>query len=103
MSSTTVMVPVRGHRFALGQIVLTQGVHELVLAGAVNPATLLKRHGQADWGDLCDGDKRANDAALRPGAEGRILSSYKLDEACTVWCITEWDRSVTTLLLPSEY
>jgi hypothetical protein len=32
----------------------------------------------------------------------RILSSYKIADE-TVWVITEWDRSVTTILLPSDY
>ena len=41
----------------------------------------------------------------------RFLSAYPIDESqpCegfgdnTLWIITEWDRSVTTALLPSEY
>lgn len=32
----------------------------------------------------------------------RMLSSYKIHDE-TLWLITEWDRSVTTLLLPDEY
>ena len=35
--------------------------------------------------------------------EGRLLSSYPLNGSERLWIITEWDRSVTTLLLPSEY
>ncbi len=103
MFITTVMVPLEGHKFALGEVVLTQGVHQLVLQGLVNPAELLRRHGLGDWGDLCDSDKRLNDSALRPGDEGRVHSSYEMDGVSTVWVITEWDRSVTTLLLPSEH
>ena len=60
----------------------------------------LNRHRQGDWGDVCDEDKKANDFAL--DNKERILSSYELDGE-KIWIITEWDRSVTTILFPSEY
>jgi hypothetical protein len=50
---------------------------------------------------LCDEDRRANDAALRDG--DRLLSSYAVSPTQQLWIITEYDRSVTTLLLPDEY
>ena len=43
-----------------------------------------------------------NDAALESG-EDRLFSSYQVAPGLQLWIITEWDRSVTTLLLPSEY
>ena len=47
-------------------------------------------------------DWAANDRALKDGE--RLLSAYALPETGEkVWVITEWDRSATTLLLPSEY
>ena len=50
------------------------------------------------------GDVVATPAALNALQYGdRLLSSYVLSESCKVWVITEWDRSVTTILLPSEY
>jgi len=33
----------------------------------------------------------------------RLFSSYQVTPDLKLWIITEWDRSVTTLLLPSEY
>ena len=33
----------------------------------------------------------------------RILSAYNFETGVKVWVITEWDRSVTTILLPDEY
>jgi len=39
---------------------------------------------------------------LRTG-EDRLLSSYQIAPDLTLWIITEWDRSVTTLLVPSDY
>jgi hypothetical protein len=50
---------------------------------------------------VCEEDALANDAAVHNGE--RILSSYRIGEYTRVWVITEWDRSVTTVLLPCEY
>jgi hypothetical protein len=62
----------------------------------------LTQHLQGQWG-VCDPqDWKANDEALKHG--GRLLSVYPLpDESDNFWIITEADRSVTTILLPSDY
>ena len=87
--------------FATGQIVMTPGAHEALLSENLDPTMLLARHMAGDWGDnLCAEDSEANDVALADG--DRLLSSYKVGTG-TVWVITEWNRSATTLLLPSEY
>ena len=80
---------------------MTAGVNDLVQRGELNPVPYLKRHLDGDWGDLCDDDRRSNDAALKSG--DRLFSSYQVTRDLKLWIITEWDRSVTTLLLPSEY
>ncbi|WP_435605810.1 hypothetical protein [Pseudomonas knackmussii] len=89
-------------RFSPGQVVVTAGIDELVRQGQLNPAPYLRRHLGGDWGDLSDNDRRLNDAALKSG-EDRLFSSYQVTPDLKLWIITEWDRSVTTLLLPSEY
>ena len=89
-------------RFSPGQVVMTTGVYELVRQGRLNPTPYLLRHLHGDWGDLSDDDRRLNDAALASG-EDRLFSSYQVMPDLKLWIITEWDRSVTTLLLPSEY
>ena len=66
----------------------------------------LGRHIKADWGDLDDEDKQANDMALKQGT--RLLSAYNDDRfpkngVATIWIITEADRSYTTILFPDEY
>lgn len=61
----------------------------------------LIRYSQCDWGDTCDEDKKANDNAVKNNE--RILAVYKYDNNITIWIITEWDRSVTTILFPREY
>ena len=89
-------------RFSPGQVVVTAGIDELVRQGRLNPVPYLRRHLHGDWGDLSDNDRRLNDAALKSG-EDRLFSSYQVTPDLKLWIITEWDRSVTTLLLPSEY
>jgi hypothetical protein len=87
--------------FSPGRTVMTLGVDELVQQGRLNPLPYLRRHLGGDWGDLSDSDRRQNDAALKSGRD-RLFSSYEARPNLTLWIITEWDRSVTTLL-PSEY
>lgn len=89
-------------RFPAGHLTLTQGVDELVRQSRLNPNTYLRRHFCGDWGDVDEADWQRNDAALKSGEE-RLFSSYQVTSDLTLWIITEWDRSVTTLLLPSEY
>ena len=89
-------------RFSPGQVVMTIGIDELVQQGRLNPTPYLRRHLHGDWGDLSDDDRRLNDAALKSG-EDRLFSSYQVVPDLQRWIITEWDRSVTTLRLPSEY
>lgn len=61
----------------------------------------LARHQQADWGDVGDEDKGRNDQALIDGE--RLVSVYTTDAGVKFWLITEWDRSITTFLLPEDY
>ncbi|WP_061958342.1 hypothetical protein [Cupriavidus pauculus] len=89
-------------RFSPGQVVMTAGVDELIRQGRLNPTPYLRRHLHGDWGDLSDDDRQLNDTALKSG-EDRLFSSYQVTPDLKLWIITEWDRSVTTLLLPSEY
>lgn len=60
----------------------------------------LRRHREGDFGDIDPQDRVTNKRAANTGQ--RVLSSYEIDTA-KVWVITEWDRSITTVLLPSEY
>jgi len=86
--------------FSLGQIVATPGALEFLHQHRSNAMLLLWRHATGEWGSLCAEAVAANAAALRNGA--RLLSSYDVGDG-KIWLITEADRSVTTLLLPSEY
>ncbi|PLS77770.1 MAG: hypothetical protein CYG59_22075 [Chloroflexi bacterium] len=88
-------------RFHPGQIVATPGALDALEETGQEPITFLSRHLSGDWGDLEGADKQANDHALRN--RGRLLSTYDLRNGQQLFIITEWDRSVTTLLLPDEY
>lgn len=61
----------------------------------------ITRHVRGDWGDVCPEDWKLNDEALVVG--NRLLSSYKTEAGVKFWIITEWDRSLTTVLLPEDY
>lgn len=91
-------------KFELGKIALTRGVFEESkadgkFANFIN--TSLGRYMQCDWGDTCEEDAEQNDISVAQGE--RILAVYKYIGGKTIWIITEWDRSVTTILFPSEY
>lgn len=87
-------------RFRLGMIVATRGVLRHLEHHGVQADPYLRRHVRGEWGDVPPEDALANERAVEHGA--RILSSYDV-AGQRVWIITEADRSVTTLLFPSEY
>ena len=87
--------------FPLGQIVATPGALTALYKAKTLPAHVLDRHAAGDWGDVPAVDAAENALSLERGY--RILSSYALETGARLWVITEADRSVTTLLLPSEY
>jgi hypothetical protein len=114
----------------LGQVVMTAGVATQIaraearrgdgVAYGAAVAEALARHEGGDWGEVCAEDKASNDDAVKfdgiPGKEDerqRVLSAYTIwqdktgthgtPEGTKVWIITEWDRSVTTVLFPDEY
>lgn len=92
--------------FKLGIIRVTRGVVALQerhrgFTAFVNACLL--RYMSCDWGDTCPEDSAANDDALISGE--RILAEYQQPDHpdWRIWIITEWDRSVTTVLFPDEY
>ena len=93
-----------GVKFNLGQVVMTSGVHSMVCendAFAKFVAKSFVRHCNGDWGDLCDEDKAMNESALKNG-DDRLFSRYDNGEE-SIYIITEWDGSATTILFPDEY
>lgn len=92
-------------KFELGQTFITKGVWDAIennVGDFITMNVCLAKHHNGDWGNLCEEDKLLNDSAVVDG--GRILSAYEIGEdKVKIWIITEWDRSVTTILLPEEY
>ena len=85
----------------LGQIVATAGVDSwFTPARRGAGAEWRGRHRTRDWGEGGQEDAALNDAAVEQ--ECRVLSAYTVEDT-KLWIITEWDRSVTTVLFPEEY
>ena len=97
-------------------ISMTGGVAKTIDADPTMAAFVfasLERHLAGDWGELCEDDAEANNAAI--GTRGRILSSYPLPEPTqvstnygpatvdTLWVITDTGWETTTILWPVEY
>lgn len=83
--------------FRLGKICATPGAAAL----EVDLGTYLHRHHCGDWGEeLGTEDRQANEDALRSGE--RILSCYVVS-GVRLYIITEWDRTITTVMLADEY
>ena len=86
-------------KFSLGQIVATTHATE-----EISPWDILDgiiRHHSGDWGDVYEEDRQENELSLKEGF--RLMSVYKSGKGVTFWIITEWDRSITTVLLPEDY
>jgi hypothetical protein len=86
-------------RFPLGDVAITNGVPDAV--DADEAMLCLARHALGDWGDVPEDDWLENQHALENGL--RLMSVYKTSSGVKFWIITEWDRSVTTILMPDEY
>ena len=83
-------------KFPLGRLLATPGA----IALGINFAPYINRHVRGDWGDVDREDWERNDASIAEGT--RIVSAYQTGGG-RIWIITEADRAVTTVLLPSEY
>lgn len=93
------ILPARPPLFPCGRLMITPAAAAVIPADEA--ASALRRHAAGDWGELSAEDWTSNDEALRDGA--RLLSAYQTRNKERFWIITEADRSVTTLLLPSDY
>lgn len=88
----------------LGQTVMTRGIASEIERNsefAKEITQAFSKYLKCDWGDLCADDKQLNDEALKNN-DDRILAAYNTSEG-KVYIITEWDRSVTTILFADEY
>lgn len=100
-TSATAQTTAGASRFPLGHLFLTPGAMEALEDAGQSAQEFINRHARLEQGELCDDDHKENlfsvDKTLR------IFSAFKTANGVKVWLITEADRSVTTILLPSEY
>jgi len=93
-------------KFKLGQVTVTRGVADRMNAETAFDYFVrvsLGRYVQCDWGDTCEEDKKTSDKAVKNGERIMAVYNYKDRADDQIWIITEWDRSVTTVLFPDEY
>ena len=94
--------------FSPGQVVATPAALALIQEHGALVPELLHRHLTGDWQEMCKPDRDANWAAVLEG-ETRVFSSFDITrkghtgKPIKIWVITEWDRSVTTILRPEDY
>lgn len=88
-------------QFPLGQLLLTPGAAEALSDAGQSPLEFAGRHARLERGDLSDADYQEN--LFSADKSLRVFSAYSTARGVKLWCITEADRSATTLLLPSEY
>ena len=86
-------------RIELGLVTRTPSVLETIPEAVVKKA--LARHQRGDWGCLDPKDKAANNRAVKSGE--RLLSEYRAPDGTKFWILTEADRSLTTVMLPTDY
>ena len=86
-------------KFPLGRTVITPAA--LAALSDADVQSSLARHHAGEWGELDEHDRAENELSLREGF--RLLSAYTSASGTRFWIITEADRSVTTVLLPSDY
>jgi hypothetical protein len=96
-----IMVAIATPKFELGQVVQTAGAMQAAQNTGELFGQYLRRHIMGDWGECCADDVKENEWSLENGE--RLMSVYLMSDKTKIWVITERDRSVTTILLPSEY
>lgn len=91
-------------KFQLGQTVMTRGINDRIADDSKFAKFItesFRRYIACDWGELCEEDKEMNDSAVKNN-DDRIVAKYSFNDE-DIYIITEWDRSVTTILFTYEY
>jgi hypothetical protein len=87
--------------FDLGEVVITRNCIQYCQDNDIDPIIYIKRHASGDWGDIIKADQEMNQTALKT-KQDRLFSAY-LVQGIKLYCITEHDYTVTTLMLSSDY
>lgn len=89
-------------KFELGNVVIKESISARMKEDKhfdIFVKCSLGRFKNCDWGILCAEDKAVADEAVTSGQ--MVMGAYKYKDE-EIWIITEWDRSVTTILFPHE-
>lgn len=90
--------------FNTGTLYITAGVDTLINDDQNFAKFVLeswKKYKACDWGDLPKEDMKMNDSAVKNN-DDRIVARYNYD-GHDIYIITEYDRSITTILFTFEY
>lgn len=93
----------KSSHFMLGRIVWTRKINDLVAESgkfAKEICNIMNRYCGKDWGEMSEEDKELNNKTIT--CNERVFASYQTSQG-KVYVITEWDRSITTILFASEY
>ena len=107
--------PLAVTKFVLHRVMATPGAIALLVEHNVDMLLLIRNHQYGDWGDSDSDEIALNNFAV--DNELRVMSTFRMmdwrtlsalntqdrAELPTVWIITEHDRSLTTVLLATEY
>ncbi len=85
-------------KFELGDVIITPGAAAAFIQRQIDAC--LRRHAEGDWGDVDDDEWALNDEAA--ANDDRMVSEYVIDGK-RLRIVTASDKSVTTVLSPSEY
>jgi hypothetical protein len=87
--------------FELGIIVATPGALDAIYEAGQDASEFITRHIRLEQGELSEDDHNENLYSVDKHL--RLMTAFKTKLDVKVWIVTEADRSVTTILLPSEY
>ncbi|MGD7197275.1 hypothetical protein ACQCQP_16010 [Ralstonia pseudosolanacearum] len=87
--------------FHPGRLLVTPIALAALRANGIPVVSVLLKHVAGDWGIVSDDDRQQNDLSIAAGL--RLISLYRLPDQTRILVITEWDRSITTILLPEDY
>ena len=93
-------------KFEMGRLVMTTNLQNTLMAsdpeGWQEELNLfVVQHLMGEWGEMSTEDVEINERGLVNG-DG-LHSAYTTRLGIKIWIITEWDRSITTCLLPEDY
>ena len=86
--------------FKWGTVIITPAAQATIRDADI--LTAFGCHVSCDWGEISDNDWEINNDSVLHGV-GLLHSVYKNHDNVKFWIITAADRSVTTVLLPSDY